>query len=243
MGVNASSDAEYLEAHQELIEGALLNATMGMPTTVATRWRLLNELPQLILSKEEPWDTDCCLAFIGYGENELFPGHQTVVLHGIVNDQVRSTWWPPASVDAFTRSLVSPFGQDEAIDTFLRAFNQEFLTLAHKRLDHLVDEFDSAGVLLPEEADPDEVTRLAHEGLEEDFKGLSQRKFIEPMLDTVESLPRADMARMAEALVGVQALRAASTRRQPTVGGPIDVVVISRRHGVQWIRRKELTLD
>jgi hypothetical protein len=62
------------------------------------------------------------------------------------------------------------------------------------------------------------------------------------MLDTIETLPPADLARMAEALVGVQALRAASTRRQPSVGGPIDVVVITRRHGVQWVRRKEVSL-
>ena len=29
---------------------------------------------------------------------------------------------------------------------------------------------------------------------------------------------------------------------QAAPGGPIDVVVISRAHGVQWLRRKELTL-
>lgn len=85
--------------------------------------------------------------------------------------------------------------------------------------------------------------QAAHRQLSDDFDELSWERFVSPMLATVEALPRVDMARMAEALVGIQALRAASMGSQPTVGGPIDVVVISRAHGVQWLRRKELILN
>lgn len=239
---NARSDANYIDAHRELIEYALLDTTEDMPLTVASRWRLLHELPALVLGKDEPWSRDAVLAFIGYGTDDLFPGHQVITVHGMVNDQVRYDWWEPAAVTPGRPALVTPFGQDEAIGTFLRAYNAEFLALAHRRIDHLLEKVDLSGVLLEEDGGAEEVARVTHEGLDEDFERLSRRGFIDPMLDTVETLPPADLARMAEALVGVQALRAASTRRQPSVGGPIDVVVITRRHGVQWVRRKEVAL-
>ena len=61
---------------------------------------------------------------------------------------------------------------------------------------------------------------------------------IGPVLEAIELLPRSELAGVAEALVGVQALSAALTCQQPTVGGPIDVVLVTRSHGVQWLRRK-----
>lgn len=241
-GISARKDAEYLDRHAETVEYSLLDTTEDMPVTVGGRERLTTELPALILDRAEPWSRDSVLAFIGYGDEDMFPGHQTVTLHGMVNNQVRYDWWDAAQVSPDKPTLVNPFGQDEAISTFLRAYNSEFLTLAHRRIDALLETIDLSGADLADGSDPDTIGRTAHDDLDEDFKALSRRSFIDPLLDTVEGLPRIDMAHMAEALVGVQALRAASTRRQPSVGGPIDVVVISRRHGVQWIRRKEVTL-
>ena len=241
--LNARQDENYLDARRELIEFSFIDQVEGMPRTVAADWRLTKELPGLILAKAEQWTRDTVVAFIGYGADDLFPKHQVVTVHGVINNQVRAEWWEPAGVTPSNRAIITPFGQDEAIETFLRAYNEDFLAVAHQRVDHLIEEVDLSGVLLPDEGDSAEVARLTHVALDDDFRRLSQERFIEPVLDAIEHLPRTDLARMAEALVGVQALRAALARQQPTVGGPIDVAVISRSHGVQWLRRKEVTLE
>jgi hypothetical protein len=208
-----------------------------VPRTVASDSVLLNEIPPLLLTKSEPWSLDSTVAFIGYGQAEVFPGHQVVEFTGIVNDTLLADWWETITISQSNRSVVTPFAQSEAIFTFLRAYNSDFLVAAHQRLDATIDEV-SGSDRAADSAEQEEFRSAAHVALEEDFDTLSSERFITPMLDTVEALPRYDVARMADALVGVQALRAASGDQQPSVGGPIDVLVISRDHGVEWIRRK-----
>ena len=239
-GVNADHDAQYLRSAESRIQEQFNYVFDDVPRTVASDARLLTEVPALILAKDEPWGTDGTLAFIGYGADDVFPTHQVVTFHGMVNDAVRAVWWDSRSVDTDNPSRIMPFAQTEAIDTFLRAYNRDFLSEAHRTVDSVWDEHMS-NLDTPSEAII-EVREAMHTRLDDDFGQLSWERFVSPMLSTIDALSRSDMARMAESLVGVQALRAASMAQMPTVGGPIDVVVISRSNGVEWVRRKELAL-
>src|SRR5207302_10014569 len=65
-------------------------------------------------------------------------------------------------------------------------------------------------------------------------------QYRQPLMTAVDALPRHDLARMAEALVSLTALRArVSAREKETVAGPVDVAVISKGEGFVWIRRKD----
>jgi hypothetical protein len=62
---------------------------------------------------------------------------------------------------------------------------------------------------------------------------------IMPILDSVEFLPKDELAAMAESLVNLTSLkRRVSIGEAQTVGGPVDVAVISRGDGFVWIKRK-----
>jgi hypothetical protein len=54
----------------------------------------------------------------------------------------------------------------------------------------------------------------------------------------VEFMPKPELAKMAEALVELTSIKRRVTRGMETVGGPIDVAVISQSEGFVWIRRK-----
>ena len=54
----------------------------------------------------------------------------------------------------------------------------------------------------------------------------------------VEFMPKPEMARMAEALVNLTSIKRRVSRGMETVGGPIDVAVISRSEGFVWVKRK-----
>ena len=58
------------------------------------------------------------------------------------------------------------------------------------------------------------------------------------IMDTVAWLPKEDLAATAEALVGLTSLWERVTPGSETVGGPIDVAVISKGYGLVWIKRK-----
>ena len=69
-------------------------------------------------------------------------------------------------------------------------------------------------------------------------EGVRHRQFVAPIMDIVEHLPKEELAEMAEALVSVTALKRRVSREAETVGGPIDVAVVSKGDGLIWIKRK-----
>jgi hypothetical protein len=126
--------------------------------------------------------------------------------------------------------------------SFLSAYNSAFLTSAHGRLESTftkAKDLIGAGAALNSQLDS--LAGEAHEGLDVDFKDLSWNEFVQPMLNTVAALPPAEVARMAESLVGLQVLRQLTQADAETVGGPIDVAIVTRHEGVRWVRHKSFT--
>ena len=78
--------------------------------------------------------------------------------------------------------------------------------------------------------------------LRDDFsRGLQEwisRHHVEPIMSMVVSLPKNELATMAETLVNLTAFKRKITSALETVGGPIDVAVISRGDGLVWVKRK-----
>jgi hypothetical protein len=56
--------------------------------------------------------------------------------------------------------------------------------------------------------------------------------------DMVEFMPKQDLADFAEALVNLSSLQRRVHSGFETVGGPIDVAVISKSEGMVWVKRK-----
>jgi predicted YcjX-like family ATPase len=66
-----------------------------------------------------------------------------------------------------------------------------------------------------------------------------QERHIDPVVDAVAVLPKDLLAEVAESLVNLTSFkRRISMTSAETVGGPIDVAVISRGDGFVWIKRK-----
>jgi hypothetical protein len=59
-----------------------------------------------------------------------------------------------------------------------------------------------------------------------------------PIVDIVDHLPKEELAAMAEAFVNLTSYKRHVTSQAETVGGPIDVALISRGDGFIWIKRK-----
>ena len=82
-----------------------------------------------------------------------------------------------------------------------------------------------------------EVARLGAE-LAMQFESIQRRRFVEPVLDSVAALPLDELAAMAESLVNLTTFKRRVTPVPESVGGPVDVAVISKGDGFIWIKRK-----
>lgn len=72
----------------------------------------------------------------------------------------------------------------------------------------------------------------------EKAKDFRHDAFVTPIMEIVQHLPKEELADMAEALVSLTALKRRVSLEEETVGGPIDVAVVSKGDGLIWIRRK-----
>lgn len=69
---------------------------------------------------------------------------------------------------------------------------------------------------------------------------LNHRKeeYVKPVMDVVDGLPKDELAAMAESLINLTSFKRRVSMQAETVGGPIDVAVISKGDGFVWIKRK-----
>ncbi|MDC5096393.1 hypothetical protein OHW41_10530, partial [Acinetobacter baumannii] len=59
------------------------------------------------------------------------------------------------------------------------------------------------------------------------------------VVNMVSALPKDELAAMAESLVNLTAFKRRISESLETVGGPIDVAVISKGDGLVWVKRKQ----
>jgi hypothetical protein len=65
-----------------------------------------------------------------------------------------------------------------------------------------------------------------------------EEDFTQQFYNTVEMLDKPELAVLAESLVGLVALKQKISLDLESVGGPIDVAIISKHDGFIWIKRK-----
>lgn len=74
---------------------------------------------------------------------------------------------------------------------------------------------------------------------EEQIQDFIQEEYVNGLMDTVESFGVEDMANMAESLISITNLQRHITASEESVGGPVDVAVITKTDGFVWLKHKD----
>jgi hypothetical protein len=180
----------------------------------------------------------------GFGREDWMPSLREFHVAGIALDQ--AIYEPGRIADigpeGGSAAYVSGFAQSDMISTFMEGVAPAYQRFIDSYLSTVIDRF--AGVLADASADAALQERLGaakDEMLSEFADELAQERYaayIDPVLDVVRSLPKDELAGLAESLVNLTSLKRRISRDDETVGGPVDVAVISKGDGLIWIRRK-----
>lgn len=184
----------------------------------------------------------------GFGKDQLFSEVIEYAVDGKDDLWIRS--WVLRHFDtndAKTRkTFIMPFGQDDIFHLFMEGISPEytqFLGLLLERV--LSDKSDKLIQAYVPGQDRTTETRLQNtdnrkiaEQFLEEFGTYRNKEVVQPILEVVRALPKEEMAAMAEALVELTSLRRKVDSPIESVGGPVDVAVISKGDGLIWIKRK-----
>lgn len=191
------------------------------------------------------------IVFAGFGKDDIFPAVRAYTVEFVVNDVLKRELLPGLSFDVNQdgASAIMPYAQPDMVYRFIRGVDPEYSREIFRTLNTTAADYASQvieairGRITDEqctglEAILREVGNKQPENLGKSISGWERTKFIDPVVDVVGDLPKDELAAMAESLVNLTSFKLKITAEAETVGGPIDVAVISKGDGFIWIKRK-----
>ncbi len=241
-------DAEGLvSAHEAELDETIRSCFRGLRIGPTERQALHNCLAAAIKSARLSGGSSG-LVFAGFGEEEIFPSLVEIVTDGVFGDVVKAYTKKHVDIDrAGIGAAVISFAQSEMVGRFMNGIDPEFMAYLRQffedSLVKVVSELlgtDSQADQLSEQELPQrlEIVRGNLADFEEATNAFRWQRYNEPILDIVNLLPKEELAGMAEALVSLTSLKRRVSTEEESVGGPVDVAVISKGDGFVWIKRK-----
>lgn len=210
--------------------------------------RRLTEIGKMSLSRTVGATGYTGLVIAGYGTEDYYPSLTAVEVYGNLNGRLRFVHnrSKGTEINADYGSAIVPFAQSEMVTTFMEgvdpSYQETMADAVATALTSVANELlDAFGPVLAGDAGDsvtDTIVRSVLQELYTHLKGERWKHFVSPVLSVVAALPKAELASMAESLVNLTSMKRHVSSMSETVGGPIDVALISKGDGLVWIKRK-----
>jgi hypothetical protein len=187
------------------------------------------------------------IVIAGFGEKEIFPSLVTYSIEGRLSGLLKYKETENKKITLETGAYVIPFAQREMVDIFMSGIDPRLTDALVESLSEIFHQFPQAIVDSIETMNDDEKSSLKTQFQPQSDELISRistyidnyrASNIGPVINVVISLPKTELAAMAESLVNLTSLKRKVSLQTETVGGPVEVAVISKRDGFVWIKKK-----
>ncbi|WP_017378820.1 hypothetical protein [Paenisporosarcina sp. TG-14] len=187
--------------------------------------------------------------FTGYGTNESFPTMCVLSIDGKLNNKIKYHI-RNRTISHSTPGAIFPFGERDTLKIFLTGIREEMISsiapflkkevnrlsaiLAAELKDHLKAESDS-GVIAAELSN---ALMQIHQQYQKELPHYERKKFSDPIVGFVESLPVTELAYLSESLLKAAILKKKLSKSIEMVSDPVDVAIITKDEGFKWIKKE-----
>jgi hypothetical protein len=173
------------------------------------------------------------IVITGFGENEIFPSIYSCNIHGRLGNCLIITNEHKEQISINHSAHIIPFAQSEMVSSFMEGIDPRFEEEIVEQLASIIDKIKTI-VNDPYKKKMDKIRDDFFDYIVKFKKDI----YINPIMDIVDSLQKTELAEMAESLVNLTSFKRHVSKESETVGGPIDVAVITKGDGFIWIKRK-----
>ena len=206
---------------------------------------LLSELSLDLLLRENPSGVETGFVIAGFGKDEYVPQLRSCELESFLLGVHKLRDDHSVNVSDVGASIV-PFAQTEMVETFMGGRENKLDSFMLKTIDDYFNKQKQQVNLSPPAhssiAGAHTLLDQLNAGLRKQFmdqlREYTSYYHIRPVLETVQAMPKEELAVMAEALVNLTSIKRRMSPDAETVGGPTDVAIISKGDGFVWIKRK-----
>ena len=184
------------------------------------------------------------IAIAGYGENELYPSLYHLHFNGMINNKLRFHEIKHYTITDENDAIICPLAQTDVMKTFIEGINNDFISDLNDDIPKEIKEClegMNTDLFLPgkKEIIYENLCQIK-DSIIKHLRETINNQYVKPILDSVSFLPFEELALLAESMINITSLRRKVIMDQyiGTVGGPIDVAVVSKGDGFIWIKRK-----
>ena len=185
------------------------------------------------------------LIFAGFGDKEIYPSCLPIKVGEVFENRIRYSIDKKniAIIGKNTNAAIMPFAQRDVIDTILSGIDSNLENTIYKSFDLFLNKF--LEILKDNIGDNDiknkivgiDITKIIKD-FADSFQLTKKEKHIHPLMASISTLSKEDLAELAESLIYLTYLKRRMSFSEESVGGPIDVSIITKGDGFIWIKRK-----
>ena len=247
-GVPANHAQRIRQKWRRQIEAAIDHTFQRLPIDPTPRNRLI-DIACLVFTADLFPDDVSGVVIAGFGEQDYLPCVMSFDMEGVLLNfvKVRENAEKSAIIDARNPAAIIPFAQGEMVTLFMEGIDPAF----RQEIEHALEDFVAglAGALVTSTSaagrrestlrrQVDQARAAPSKMFFEHLDSYSAKLHVQPVVSAVANLPKEELAGMAESLVSLTSFKRRVSHDPETVGGPIDVAVISKGDGFIWINRK-----
>lgn len=242
--------SESLKNHRQAVLDTINNLLENRPVRKTSKRKLVDAC--LLVAIVFPGMNKSGLVVAGFGDADIFPCAKAYEIHKILDGNIQffKTYDENISLNSTVR--IRAFAQSNETQNFMNGVSQRIDSFLSDEMEKVlsgafVENVTSLLVedgIVPKEKIEECKVRLSSAGkgvhayIQARVEEISHREFSGPIVNAVAFFSPTEMATMAETLVSLESFKQQVTLRSETVGGPIDVAVITRGDGFIWIKRK-----
>lgn len=243
-GFAATVARDYADTVDELIAYGFSSFSLGKAAL-----QQLRDIALFSVVKDLFLEDVTGLVFAGFGTEERYPVVVTYFLSAIVGGIVKRAVAGIDAIDGEVRSQIRLFADSEVTSAFIRGIDPDLerrfygttQLMMHGLVEHVLSAFTN-------------VDQAQREGVKKQFQAqilpkyfdtframmgdYQQQAYINPVLRVLEIAARPELAETARELVALNIFKKRIMAQHQTVGGAIDVAVISREGGFQWTTKQ-----
>lgn len=221
----------------------------NLPLTAAAS-KYINELLFELFSRRrlEEGGFHSGVVIAGFGEEEHYPTLVEIAVDGVVGGCPLLAKVETVKIGRKAIACVAPFAQKEMVLTFLNGIDPDIENVIKDSTGLLFGSVIDIIINKVKEKDKRFGNKLEQK-IRPTFVDLMKRfnanlnetritRYSDPVLKMVASQTKEELGAMAESLVNLTKFKRRASEEKETVGGPIDVAVITKGDGFVWVKRK-----
>jgi hypothetical protein len=245
----AQTDASYSTKFREAL--ALVSKEGSLEDAVALIGDKFSKFCANVICRKGGAEGASGVVIAGFGRDELLPSMEWFQIEGFVNGKLR--YYIEESLDMSRQTdpaVIRPFAQQEMVKRFISGVDPSYSHFVDQAVERSLSSFVVSIVnivaggdqairdRLTKVLDSAKIVETTKQTLQAACERYQESEYSTPILRMVQFLPKDELGNMAESLVNLTALKRKVSPEHPSVGGPIDVAIISKGDGFVWHKRK-----